>query len=73
MYPIALQRVNFGRVPALLAKWQTSRRLVSNPRGALVFQFKRRSNRWALPVPAAFLGPSVAPASGGQLFMGTHV
>ena len=36
MYPIALQRVNFGRVPALLAKWRTSRRLVSNLRGVLV-------------------------------------
>src|SRR5580693_9638148 len=63
------QRVNFGRVPALLAKWRTSRRLVSNLRGALAFRFKRRSSRWALPVPAAFLGPSVAPAAGGHLFV----
>jgi hypothetical protein len=69
VYRIAPQRVNFGRVPALLAKWRTSRRLVSNLRGALAFRFKRRSSRWALPVPAAFLGPSVAPAAGGHLFV----
>jgi len=54
MFPIALQRVNFGRVPALLAEWRTSRRLVSNLRGTLAFSFTRRSSRWALPVPAAF-------------------
>jgi hypothetical protein len=43
-----LQRVNFGRVPALLAKWRTSRRLVSNLRGAVVFRSKRRSSRWGI-------------------------
>jgi hypothetical protein len=28
----------------------------------------RVRSRWGIPDPAAFLGPSVAPASGGQLF-----
>src|SRR5580704_16589105 len=69
MYPIALQRVNFGRVPALLAKWRTSRRLVSNLCGALAFRSTRRSSCWVLPVPAALLSPSVAPAAGGHLFV----
>jgi hypothetical protein len=42
---------------------------VSNLRGALLFQFKRRSNpAGRSPSLAAFRGPSVAPAPGKHLF-----
>jgi hypothetical protein len=68
MYPIALQRVNFGRVPALLAKWRTSRRLVSNLRGALAFRFARRSSRLGVLRPGGVPRPVRCPRCGRASF-----
>jgi hypothetical protein len=63
------RRYESARPMASAANRAHMSRLVSNLRGALAFRSKRRSSRWALPVPAVFLSPSVAPAAGGHLFV----